>query len=73
MSLVDVFWLSGWFGLNRLKELLIPHQTESTELTKTTTHSELNLFSHRTKPTDFEWFGRFLGLAGILLRLTGEG
>ena len=70
---MDQFWLSGWFGLVRLKELSKSHQTESTKLTKNTTHNEPNLFSHRTKPTEFERFCRFFGLAGNLFRPTRGG
>ena len=62
--------LVWWFGLRQLKELSKLDQTESTELTKSITHSEPNLFSNRIKPAEFEWLGRFIGLGGNLLRPT---
>ena len=47
-------WFYGWFDLHRLKELSKQDQTESTKLTKSTTHSEPNLFLSRVRPTEFE-------------------
>jgi len=56
--------------LDWLKELLKSYQTGSTELTKITNHNERNLFSHQTKPFEFEWFDIIYPLIKVTRNLT---